>query len=258
MGKIFGFIGSPLKENSNTYAVTKMMLNKLIEIDENIEHELLTAGHVQINPCRGCWSCMKIGKCPQDKLDDMASLKQKMADADFIIWGSPVYVAHVSGQMKTFIDRIASWCNLTNLAGKAGMTVVATGGGSLEETQNYLRTMLHISGVKVVANLATNGTFPKTLIDPEKAKKEAWKIAEEVYPYVTGEKQVETDEHLERYFQVSKHMVTASAKWLPAHYKYWRENGILELNSFAEFLENQRFSKASGHRVSKASKIRDF
>ena len=82
---IFGFIGSPLKERSNTYTLTRMMLDKLVEMNENINYELLTAGHVNINYCKGCWSCMKVGKCPQDKLDDMGSLKQKMIDSNFII-----------------------------------------------------------------------------------------------------------------------------------------------------------------------------
>lgn len=244
MGKIFGFIGSPLKENSNTYTLTKMMLDKLIEMDENIEYELLTAGHVQINHCRGCWSCMKMEKCPLDKIDDMASLKQKMVDADFIIWGSPVYAMQVSGQMKTFLDRLANWYHIMNLAGKSGMTVTTITGSGLEEVQKYLRRIFCATGVKVVADLEAYGTFPKTLVNPEEAKKEAWKTAEKVYPYITGEKQIETDESLERCFQTRKHMVTTCANWLPGHYKYWRENGMLELNSFAKLLENQRSSKA--------------
>lgn len=91
------------------HTLTRMMLDKLTEMDINIKYELLTAGHVQINHCRGCWSCMRIGKCPLDEIDDVDFLKQKMVDSDFIIWGSPVYTMRVSGQMKTFLDRLASW-----------------------------------------------------------------------------------------------------------------------------------------------------
>lgn len=238
MVKIFGFIGSPLKENSNTYTLTKMMLDKLIEMDKNIKYELLTAGHVKINHCKGCWSCMKMEKCLLDEIDDMKSIKQKMIDADFIIWGSPVYAMQVSGQMKTFLDRLANWYHIMNLAGKAGMTVVTTAGSGLQEIKNYLEMMLCAAGVNVITDLGAYGTFPKVLANPEEAGKEAQKTAEEIYLYLTGKKHVETSEDLEQYFQTRKYVVKKCAKWLPDHYKYWKEKGMLELNSFADLLEN--------------------
>ena len=238
MAKIFGFIGSPLKENSNTYVLTKMVLDKLVEMDENIEYELLTAGHVQINYCTGCWSCIRMEKCPFDALDDMESLKRKIIDADFLIFGSPVYAMQVSGQMKTFLDRLSGWYHLMKLAGKPGMTIATTAGSGLKDVNDYLGWMFCAIGVKVVADLGMYGTFPHPLLDLEEARKKAHEKAEKVYPYLNGEKQVETDENLELCFQTRKRIVTAGAKWFPGHYKYWKENGMLELNSFAELLEN--------------------
>lgn len=234
--KIFGFIGSPLKERSNTYTVTKMMLDELVEMDNNVDYDLLTAGHVQINHCKGCWSCMKKGKCPQDKIDDMGLLKQKMADSDLIIWGSPVYTMHISGQMKTFLDRLSSWYHLLKLAGKIGITSATTAGMGLKEVQDYLAMMQSAIGVKTVCDLVTYGSFPNTLTDPKGAKKEANKAALKILPYLKGEKQVQTDESLEECFQVMKNKVTNGAKYLPYEHEYWKEKGMLELNSFEELL----------------------
>jgi len=235
--KIFGFIGSPLKKKSNTYTLTKMMLDKLLDIDTDIKFDLITAGDVNIQSCNGCWSCMNLGKCPQDKKDDMAVLKQKMLDSDFIIWGSPVYAMHVSGQMKTFLDRLASWYHTFRLAGKPGITVSTTAGAGLEEVHAYLKLVLNAAGVKVISSLNSFGTLPGTLTDPEEALKSAHKAAYEIYPYLTGEKTIETDEGLEYSFQVNKNKVIYGVEVLGADYEYWKKKGMLEMDSFEDLLK---------------------
>ncbi|MCE5213420.1 MAG: flavodoxin family protein [Methanobacterium sp.] len=240
MKKIFSFIGSPLKKNSNTRTLTEMMLDELEKMDENIDCEILTAGQVEIKHCQGCWSCMKRGICPQDEKDDMGLLKKKMMGADFIIWGSPVYTMQVSGQMKTFLDRLSSWYHLLKMAGKTGMVVTTTANSGMEEVKDYLNMMLCATGVEVITDMGAYGTFPKTLIDPESARKEAYSKAAEVYPYISGEKTAETNPDLEVCFQVMKNKVTYGAKWLPFEHDYWKEKGMLELDSFDELLEKIR------------------
>jgi len=237
MKKIFGFIGSPLKESSNTYTLTKIMLDKLVEMDGNIKYELITAGDVNINYCRGCWSCMIRGRCPQDNKDDMGSIKEKMIDSDFIIWGSPVYTMQVSGQMKTFMDRLAAWYHLMMLAGKPGLTAVTTSGGGMDEVHDFIGMLLCTIGVKVVGELGTYATLPKTFRDPDDAEKKAHEAANHVYPYLNGDKKVETDEYLEQSFQAMKFKVTMASDMLKSDYRYWEENGMLKLNSFDELLK---------------------
>lgn len=244
MKNVFAFIGSPLKERSNTYNLTKMMIDKLVDMDNDIKFDLITAGDVNIQTCKGCWSCMRFGKCPLDKKDDMAFLKEKMLDSDIIIWGSPVYAMHVSGQMKIFLDRLASWYHTFRLAGKPGITVSTTAGAGLEEVHEYLKAVLNMAGVKVISSLETYGTLPETLINPEDALKSAHKMAYEIYPYLTGEKNIETDEGLEYSFQVNKNKVIYGAEVLKADYKYWKENKMMEMNSFNELLEKLVFPKA--------------
>lgn len=215
------------------------MLDELQKMDENIDYEVLTAGQVNINHCKGCWSCMKRGKCPQDKMDDMQSLKKKMEEANFIIWGSPVYTMQVTGQMKTFLDRLCSWYHMLKLAGKSGMVVTTTANSGMNEVKNYLKMMLQAVGVETVTDMGAYGTFPKTLMYPDEAQREAQQKAQIVYPYVTGEKTAQTNEDLEECFQIMKNKVTYGAKWLPSEHQYWKENGMLELDSFAELLEKK-------------------
>lgn len=56
MKNIFAYIGSPLKERSNTWTLTTMLIERLQEMDPTIKAEVLTAGHVQIRYCTGCWT----------------------------------------------------------------------------------------------------------------------------------------------------------------------------------------------------------
>jgi multimeric flavodoxin WrbA len=243
VGKIFAFIGSPLKEKSNTFTFTKMILDRIIELDNESSYEILTAGHLKLNYCKGCWLCMTKGDCPQDKMDDMTLLKQKLLDADFIIWGSPVYTMAVTAQMKTFLDRLASWYHNMRLAGKPGMTIATTAHSGIKEVNELLGLLLCASGVKIVGSADTIGYFPGVLGNPEEALKKAHETAQSILPWVKGIKKVETDEFLEECFIVMKNKVTYGRNWLPADYRYWEENKMLNMNSFAELLETLQKTK---------------
>lgn len=179
---------------------------------------------------------MARGPCPLDKKDDMAFLKEEMLESDLIIWGSPVYAMHVSGQMKTFLDRLANWYHTLRLAGKPGVTVSTTAGSGLDEVHQYLQLLLSVSGVKTIYSLDTIGTLPCTIVNPESAQKSADKAVNEVYPFLNGEKRIESDKWLEYSFQKMKDKVMHKDT-LNADYEYWKEHEMLEMGSFKELLE---------------------
>jgi multimeric flavodoxin WrbA len=237
MKKVFGFIGSPLKEKSNTYTVTKMVVDKLTEIDPEIAFELFTAGGIKLDFCKGCWNCMTRGSCLTDPKDDMEMLRGKMLAADFIIFGSPLYTTHVSGQTKTFLDRLAAWYHTLRLAGKPGMTVATTAGYPVDEVHEYLGNMMKALGIVPIARLDAYGYFPGMLAEPQKAKEDASRAADQVYPYITGRKKVESGAEMDEMFDAMKTKVVYSRQWLAADYEYWEANDMLGLNSYAELLE---------------------
>lgn len=240
MKKVFGFIGSPLKEKSNTYALTKMCLEHLKDLDPEINYELLTAGHVDLTFCCGCWHCMSQGGCVKDKLDDMGMLREKMLEADFIILGSPVYAMHVTGQMKTFLDRLASWYHILMLRGKAGMTVATTAGLGLEIATDFLTSHMSSLGIKVVGSLEHHGFYPGQLDDPDSAMEKARTTAKEILSYITGEKEISSDERLEQSFQSMKQKVTHGAKYLTGDRAYWDSHNMMQLESFAQLIEQDK------------------
>ena len=67
------------------------------------EVEVISLAGKHIEFCRGCLSCVKTQKCVID--DDATEIRDKMLNADVIVWATPVYYYCISGQMKTMIAR---------------------------------------------------------------------------------------------------------------------------------------------------------
>ena len=247
MRRVFAFIGSPLRERSNTYLLTKMMLEHLSHLDRRVESEIVTAGLVDLRYCQGCWTCLTKGSrfCPLDENDDMGRLKEKMLQADFIVLGSPLRTSHMSGQMKTFFDRLASWYHIFGFAPKAGLTVVTTGGSEIEGLHQFMAMLMGCLGIKVVAGLDAVAFSPGRFLNRDQAERSAREAAERVLPYVIGEMPVESDEVMERCFQLVKGKVQSGGKWL-AGYAHWKERGWLGLNSYQELLERMETGSLHG------------
>ena len=56
--------------------------------------------------CRGCFACQKLGRCVIE--DDVNDIMAKVLEADVVCWATPIYYYEMSGQMKTLIDRLNS------------------------------------------------------------------------------------------------------------------------------------------------------
>ena len=65
--------------------------------------EIVSLAGKKIEFCRGCLSCVVTQKCVIN--DDATEIRDKMLNADVIVWATPIYYYCISGQMKTMIDR---------------------------------------------------------------------------------------------------------------------------------------------------------
>lgn len=54
--------------------------------------------------CIGCLACQKMGKCVLK--DDVNDLLSTVQNADILVFATPVYYYCMSGQLKTFLDRL--------------------------------------------------------------------------------------------------------------------------------------------------------
>ena len=72
--------------------------------EEGIETEDYFIGNEPITDCIGCGRCRKEGKCVfSDKVNEFVEMAK---GADGFVFGSPVYYAHPSGRLLSFMDRV--------------------------------------------------------------------------------------------------------------------------------------------------------
>lgn len=69
------------------------------------EVEFIDVAKYKMSGCMGCDGCKKTGGICVIK-DDCIEIVEKVAAADMIIFGSPVYWWGISAQLKTVIDRV--------------------------------------------------------------------------------------------------------------------------------------------------------
>jgi multimeric flavodoxin WrbA len=95
-------LGSPRK-NGNSIALVKQVEQGARDSGASVESFYLHGMDLQF--CIGCSKCRErtAKNCVID--DDMQLLYPKLRGAHAIVFASPIYWAHVSGQMKVFMDR---------------------------------------------------------------------------------------------------------------------------------------------------------
>lgn len=68
------------------------------------EVELITVRDIDLKYCVGCMYCQDHDACVLN--DSMNGLYERIQNADVLVFATPVYYYSVSGQLKTFLDRL--------------------------------------------------------------------------------------------------------------------------------------------------------
>lgn len=104
--KVIAVNGSPRK-NGNT----GLLLKKALEgaASKNAETELIHLYDLNYKGCISCFSCKKkngksYGKCALK--DDLFEVFKKVEKADVLILGSPIYFGEITGEMRSFMERL--------------------------------------------------------------------------------------------------------------------------------------------------------
>lgn len=99
--KVVGITGSP-REKSNTEFFVNLTLDELEK--QSIETELIRLREKNIKHCIGCYGCVQAKKCVIED-DDFHWVLGKVAEADGLVLGSPVYHSAITADLKAFLDR---------------------------------------------------------------------------------------------------------------------------------------------------------
>ena len=105
MAKNILIISSSPRKHGNTELMCQSFAKGALENGHKVVEVFLNEKN--INFCQGCAFCEKNpGKCSQQ--DDMSNIIAELIKCDVVVFASPVYFYSLSGQMKTFIDRLVT------------------------------------------------------------------------------------------------------------------------------------------------------
>lgn len=114
-------IVSGSKRKGNCEYIANSLTDYLKENHESIDVICLKLSEILINYCTGCLLCDETAKCYIE--DDMTDLVDTIAEADGIIFLSPARWSLISGEMKTFLDRLNPLAVSMKLSGKKCITI---------------------------------------------------------------------------------------------------------------------------------------
>ena len=95
-------ISTSMRTGSNSDMLAEQFVAGAVAAGHDVEKVSLAGKNIQF--CRGCLACQKLGRCVIQ--DDVNGIMQKVLRADVVCWATPIYYYEMSGQMKTLIDRM--------------------------------------------------------------------------------------------------------------------------------------------------------
>jgi multimeric flavodoxin WrbA len=119
---VLAVVGSPRK-NGNT----DILVSTIAEGARagGMDVDIIRLGGLDVRECDGCHACWRGRPCSKD--DDMRRLYPKIAAADVVLFGTPVYWYGPTALMKAFIDRFVYFnCpgNRAQIRGKKAVVAI--------------------------------------------------------------------------------------------------------------------------------------
>lgn len=138
--------GSP-HERGCTYTALEE-LARVLEA-EGVETEIIQAGRVTYG-CTACGVCKKTYRCVFDDLVNETA--PKLAAADALVIGAPVYYASPAGAAISFMDRLFYSTPHINKTMKVGAAVVSCRRGGNASSFDVLNKYFTISGMPIASS----------------------------------------------------------------------------------------------------------
>ena len=140
-------INSSAHEKGCTYRALSEVAKSLNK--EGIETEIVQLKD-PINDCIGCGACKKTGECiiKNDMVNDFV---KKAKDFDGFVFGSPVYYAHPSGRLLSFMDRIF-YSGSSAFAYKPAAAVVSARRGGTTASLDVIMKHFMINKMPVISS----------------------------------------------------------------------------------------------------------
>lgn len=133
--------------------------------EDGIEYEIFQIGGGPIADCLGCGQCTENGCIFSD--DAVNAFVEKAKAADGYIFGTPVYYAHPSGRIQSFLDRVF-YSSGKHFAHKPGASVAVARRGGTATTFDVLNKYFGITQMITVGSTYWNQVHGRNAEDAAK------------------------------------------------------------------------------------------
>ena len=155
------------RPTGNTYVALREIGEQLKR--EGIDYEIVNVGNGPLRDCLGCGKCTAAG-CAFGADDGVNDFIAKAKAADGFVFGTPVYYAHPSGRILSFLDRVF-YSGSGAFAFKPGAAVAVARRGGTSASFDVLNKYFGISRMPVVGatywNLMHGATAGEAAEDAE-------------------------------------------------------------------------------------------
>ena len=133
--------------------------------EDGIEYEIFQIGGGPVADCLGCGQCTENGCIFSD--DAVNAFVAKAKEADGYIFGTPVYYAHPSGRIQSFLDRVF-YSSGKHFAHKPGASVAVARRGGTATTFDVLNKYFGITQMITVGSTYWNQVHGRNAEDAAK------------------------------------------------------------------------------------------
>jgi multimeric flavodoxin WrbA len=155
--KILAMIGSPRNEESYTYKVIQMIIERMNTI-QPVEVEYVFLQKVGVPMCDGCLECVRVGEQACPEFTTIGPIAAKMDQSDGLILGSPVHTFYVTGLMKNFVEYFMYKRNRPSFFGKKAVLTATASGGGHNNVLDFLENTASAWGCDVVTRLGISSS----------------------------------------------------------------------------------------------------
>lgn len=151
--KVLMLNGSANANGTTFTALTE--IGKTLE-QEGISYEIFQMGGAPVRDCIGCGQCSEKGCVFTD--DNVNEFVAKAKQADGFVFGTPVYYAHPSGRVLSFLDRVF-YSSGGSFAFKPGASVAVARRGGTSSSLEVLDKYFGISQMPIVGSTYWNMVY---------------------------------------------------------------------------------------------------
>ncbi len=152
--KVLLINGSPRREGNTRRALAEVA--SALEA-EGIRTEIFSIGPKPVQGCTACEKCRELGRCVfSDELYE--TVRDKLADADALVIGSPTYYAGPNGSLCALLDRVFYSCG-DRLRYKPGAAITVCRRGGASASLDRLNKYFTVTNMPLASSQYWNMAF---------------------------------------------------------------------------------------------------